>query len=299
MSFRLAHLTDVHWMVQPSLFRIWLSKRALGTANLYLGGRRHHFHEHVQETLVNYVVHLNPDAVVVTGDLTAQAIPAEFEKARRALDPILTRFPTFVIPGNHDVYTTRAWRQHRTEKYFGEFMGLDRHRPVGRLDVGPVTLLGLDPNLPGMTAAGEVPRDQLDRLAELLSGDELADRFVVLALHYPLMHRDGRLYDHWGHGLRNVRALVDVLDRARVRPRLVLHGHKHHGSHTILKLSDGGTIDVYNPGSGGYAYNLDAKRSAAVNEYVIEDGRVVRVDRHLFDGRHFAIEGGGAYATGF
>jgi 3',5'-cyclic AMP phosphodiesterase CpdA len=296
---KIAHVTDIHWMVPPDPMQIWYSKRALGTVNLYLRGRRHHFHEQVQEALVAYVVHMSPDLVLVTGDLTAQAIPDEFEKARKALDPILSRIPTFVIPGNHDTYTPGAFKTKRIRRWFGPWMGLERHPPVGRLDLGDVTVLGLDPNRAWFDASGLLPQDQLDRLGEVLADPTLAGRFLILAIHYPLLTAKGRLYDDFGHGLRNAKDLVAVLAAAPRRPDLIVHGHKHHGYHGFLELPDGARIEIHNPGSGGYAYNLDAKRAAACNEYVIEGGRVVRMERHLFDGRHFAIEAGGAYATGF
>lgn len=299
MSLRIAHITDVHWMVPPSPWRIWLSKRALGTANLYIMGRRLHFHETVQDALVAYVEHLNPDVVIVTGDLTAQALPQEFEKARKSLDPLLSRFPTFVIPGNHDVYTFGAYRSKRIRRWFSPWMGLERHDPIGRMDFGDLVVLGLDPNRPGWNAEGWLPDDQLEKLGEVLRLPELRDKLVVLATHYPLMSKSGGLYDGWGHGLRNARALVDVLEAAPVRPRLILHGHKHQGAHHVLKLRDGATIDTYNPGSGGYAYNLDRRHAAAVNEYVFDGRELVRVERHLYDGRVFAIESGGAYASGW
>ncbi len=299
MSLRIAHITDIHWMVPPSMWRIWASKRALGTTNLYLLGRRMHFHETVQAALVDYVVHMKPDVVIITGDLTAQALPQEFEKAREALDPILTAFPTFVIPGNHDVYTHGAYWSKRIERWFAPWMGLDGTRPVGRLDVGDLVILGLDPNKPGWNAEGWVPDAQLTKLAEELRGPEMAGKLVILATHYPLVSSTGGLYDGRGHGLRNAKALVDVLEAAPVRPRMVVHGHKHQGAHRVLNLGDGGKIDVYNPGSGGFAYNLDRKHAAAVNEYVFDGRELVRVERHLFDGQAFAIEQGGAYATGW
>jgi 3',5'-cyclic AMP phosphodiesterase CpdA len=242
---------------------------------------------------------MNPDLVIITGDLTAQAIPAEFVKARAALEPILSKFATFVIPGNHDMYTWGAYRSRRIERYFAPWMGLDAHRPVGRLDLGEITVLGLDPNRPGMAGSGELPQAQLTRLAEMLEDPSLSGRYVVLAVHYPIVNARGEPYDGWGHGLRNARALIDVLDRAQKRPDLVLHGHKHQGHHAQITLTDRRQIEVFNPGSSGYVYDLDAKRAAAVNEYVIDEGHLVRFERHMYDGRHFVLESGGAYATGW
>ena len=299
MTFRIAHLTDVHWTIDPSPWRLGLGKRLLGTLNLYLGGRRYHFDDRVRTRLVEDVLAQEPDLVVVTGDLTSQAIPAEFELARQALDPILSRIPTFVIPGNHDAYTFGAFKSRRIQKYFGPWMGLERHAPVGRLDVGPVTVLGLDPNRPSLSASGEVPPEQLDRLAEALSDPSLRDRFVTLALHYPILGPSGSLYDNRSHGLVNVRSLLDVLDRAPVRPRLAIHGHKHHGYAGLFRFADGHELVTHNPGSGGYLHQPDAGRAGAFNLDTLRDGALVGVERHLFDGERFQAESGGLYASGF
>lgn len=299
MTFRIAHLTDVHWTIDPSPWRLGLGKRLLGTLNLYLGGRRYHFDDRVRDQLVADVLTQQPDLVVVTGDLTSQAIPAEFELARKALDPILSTIPTFVIPGNHDAYTFGAFKSRRIQRYFGPWMGLDRHGPVGRLDVGPVTVLGLDPNRPALSASGEVPGEQLDRLAEALSDPALRDRFVVLALHYPILGPGGSLYDNRSHGLVNVRSLIDVLDRAPVRPRLAIHGHKHHGYSGLFRFNDGHELTTHNPGSGGYLRHEEAGRAGAFNLYTLRDGQLAEVERHLFDGDRFQVEPGGLYASGF
>ena len=66
-------------------------KRLLGTANLYLRNRRKHFDAEVQTHLVRDIAALEPDAVVITGDLTAQALPQEFALARELLDTPLVK----------------------------------------------------------------------------------------------------------------------------------------------------------------------------------------------------------------
>ena len=115
MKQRIAHVTDIHWMVQPPLARL-PGKRLIGSANLYLRGRRSHFCENVQSELMRHVLRLKPDALLISGDLTAQALPAEFEKAKRELQPVLEAIPTFLINGNHDVYTVGAQQERRIEQ---------------------------------------------------------------------------------------------------------------------------------------------------------------------------------------
>ena len=101
---RVAHLTDLHVMRPPSLGELTV-KRLLGTANLYGMGRSSHFTEAAQNAAVAAVTRLAPDALLCSGDLTAQALPAEFEAAAALLTPLFSRQPTALIPGNHDTYT--------------------------------------------------------------------------------------------------------------------------------------------------------------------------------------------------
>lgn len=294
---RIAHATDIHWM-EPPYWKVLNSKRVLGTANLYLRGRRHHFTDIVQKALIEHILGLEPDLVLLTGDLTAQALPGEFEKAREALDPVLQRFPTFIIPGNHDVYTLGARRDRRIHTWFADWMGLDGEDPVGRLDVGDITCLGLDPNRPTwLGASGLVPPEQLVSLERTLADPALRDRLVILCLHYPVLDRRGEVYDGRNHGLLNARELIEVLDRAPVKPALMVHGHEHHGFHVELPLS-GGAVPIYNSGSSGYAFMPTSKRAAAMNVYQVQGARLVGVERYLYDGETFAPEPGGAYATG-
>jgi 3',5'-cyclic AMP phosphodiesterase CpdA len=294
---RLAHVTDVHWWVKPAWWGVITSKRLLGTANLYLRGRVNEFDERAQQALVDHVVAQEPHAVLVSGDLTAQAIPEEFGKARTALDPILTRFPALVLPGNHDVYTLGAMRSRRIERLFRPWMGLD-DGPLARLEVGELTMFGLDPNRAWLDASGRVPTDQLDALRFALDADDVVGRTVILAIHYPVVGGKGAPYDGFGHGLLNARMLIDLLAAARTKPRLILHGHKHHGAHAVLALPDGTKIDSYNPGSGGYRFDAAKRRAAACNVYTI-DGSAVTVERFVWDGSAFQAEAGGAYASGF
>ena len=293
---RIAHATDIHWMTTPPLRRL-SGKRLLGSANLYLGGRRHRFSEEVQSRLVDHIVDLSPDLVVITGDLTAQALPEEFEKARTALAPVTGSLPTLISPGNHDVYTQGSMREQRFYKYFSHWAGRGPAGVVGRLEVGSTTVLGLDPNRPtSLHASGLLPDEQLTELAEILTEPGLAQRSLVLALHYPVLSPSGAIYDNPRHGLRNARALIDVLRQAPKRPDLILHGHIHHGYHRELDLGDA-KVPTHNCGSSGYVRNERQGRGAAMNLYTLTPGEAVQVERFCYNGTHFMPEPGGAYAT--
>ena len=55
------------------------------------------------ETAVKETVALNPDLVVIGGDLTAEGYAGEFRTAQHFLEPLFAaELKTLVIPGNHD-----------------------------------------------------------------------------------------------------------------------------------------------------------------------------------------------------
>ena len=66
------------------------SKRLLGMASLLVRRARKFRLERAQE-VVDRVLSLEPDHILITGDLTTTALPAEFRAARRALEPLAAR----------------------------------------------------------------------------------------------------------------------------------------------------------------------------------------------------------------
>ncbi|MEQ1504120.1 MAG: metallophosphoesterase [Myxococcota bacterium] len=297
MTVRIAHATDIHWFVPPS-WGDFAPRRVIGTLNLYARGRRHEFDDQVQDALVAHLRSLAPDLVLITGDLTAQALRSEFAKALKALSPLLDTVPTLILRGNHDAYTPGAERLRLFANTFGAWSGQADASGVVRVDVGDATVFGLDPNLPSLvTAVGQVPEAQLRSLEAQLADPALDGRSIVLGIHYPPVDRAGVPYDRQPHGLLNARALLGVLERAPHRPRLIACGHIHHGYKRDLVLSDGATISVVNCGTSGHSYQPDRGRAAAMALYTL-DGTQLTCDRWVHDGARFVPEPGGAWASG-
>lgn len=265
-----AHVTDVHFQTVPSL-RELLGKRLVGTANLYLRGRRRQFSIESQRRLGARLEALEGvDAVVCSGDLTAQALRAEFELAREVLGPAFGRLPTLVVAGNHDVYVRGEGRR-TLERSFGRWMG-------ERLDVGEgLAVLGLDPCRPtALLATGRYPRAQLERLEAELASPSLDGRAVVLATHYPVVGPGGEPYADPQHCVLNNGELLDVLRAARRRPDVVVHGHIHRSYSSALP-GDCGGVPTRNPGAGGLA------SGPAYGLYTLEPGAgLVDSERVLF-----------------
>ena len=148
---RVAHITDIHWPIDPFLRDLLSFRRVLGSLNLYLAGRGHHFSASVQQSLVEHVQRLWPDVLIVSGDLTAQGTEAEFSLAKRMLQPVLDSVPSLVIPGNHDAYAADTVRNGWMNKYFGAWRHMDGS--VGRLVEGSVTVI--NGSEPSAMVAGE------------------------------------------------------------------------------------------------------------------------------------------------
>ncbi len=291
---RIVHLTDLHVQTRPRFTEL-ASKRLIGTANLYLLGRRHKFDPKVQQAAVDAAVAEKPDVVVITGDLTAQGLRSEFDAARTLLDPILSSIPTVLIPGNHDVYTRDSVRDERMKRTFGEWMG-------GGLpylqQIGDVAFLGLETCRAHVLSSGYTPQGQLEQARTLLEDADWPDPrpFVFLLLHYPLRGRHGQPYGPPARALVNA-AQVESFIASTDRIDAVLHGHEHHGFRTEIGNA-AGQIPVLDPGASGYAYLPDMKRTAHFNIYDVDRDGLHAVHRKTFDGERFVDEPGGAYATG-
>jgi 3',5'-cyclic AMP phosphodiesterase CpdA len=178
------------------------------------------------------------DHLVLSGDLTASALPSEFAGAASALGR-LVRSPRqcTVIPGNHDCHHPAAVREQRFEVHFEALLQSDL---PGHARVGPwplVRLVGeglavialqtsLIPTIPGV-AYGRVGAAQLDGLRAALGDEALHGRAVLVVVHHAPRRADGRP-DKRSHGLRDADALLALLPGPRFA---VLHGHIHRRFH--------------------------------------------------------------------
>ncbi|GAB7080496.1 phosphodiesterase [Megalodesulfovibrio paquesii] len=159
-----------------------------------------------------------PDAVLLTGDLTDFGRPEEYDHLLELLTA--TPLPMYPVPGNHDQRAALA----------AAFARHGRPLPVSpeseflqySCDIGPLRLLALDTLIPGAAAGGLCPA----RLAWLAR--ELARtprRPTVLAMHHPPMHTFIGHMDDIGfvEGLDGLRTLLI----AHPQVELVACGHLH------------------------------------------------------------------------
>ncbi len=158
-----------------------------------------------------------PDLLVLSGDITQRARPAQFRAARAFTDRL--GVPVLAVPGNHDIPLFDLWTRWRRPyaRYCAAF-GTDLE-PVHRSP--ELLVVGVNTTHPRRHKDGEVSLRQIERVAGLM---EAADgrQLRVVVVHQPIAvtHADDlpdRLHGHAAALQRWAEAGAD----------LVLGGHIH------------------------------------------------------------------------
>ena len=173
--------------------------------------------EAVVTAIIPQIRSLEPDVVVVSGDLTQRAKPDEFRSARRFLDELPT--PQIVVPGNHDVPLYNVLQR------FGS--PLSKYRRFINEDLEPfyaddeIAVAGINTARSLTFKDGRVNQDQMRRLHDRLA--PLDDRLTkIVVTHHPFDLPDGFDPKHLVGGA--VQAM-DVFLRAGAD--VLLAGHLH------------------------------------------------------------------------
>lgn len=225
MTFRLAHLSDLHLgpLPRPRLADL-AGKRLTG----YWNWHRTRKTIHDMNVLARVVADIKvaaPDHVACTGDLANIGLPQEFELARRFLDELGGPRDVSLIPGNHDAYVANS-----LPAMLGTlpaFMQGDDGLgfPYLRRREG-VALVGVNTGVTTapLMATGRVGTEQAEALAALLRQTKAEGLTRVVMIHHPPHH----------HGTRFGRRLTDAARMEAVLAaegaELVIHGHNHRHS---------------------------------------------------------------------
>src|SRR5215210_6583835 len=225
--------------------------------------------EETLQTILERVRAIDPDVVVLAGDLTTAGYEWEYEQAAGWVEQI--EFPKVVIPGNHDA---RNVGYVHFERFFGEpysrfRMPFDPER-AERLQATGFTIAGLDSSEPDVNE-GRIGRDRYPWIAEQF--DE-PDDIRIVAVHHHLVSIPGTGRE------RNI--VLDagdlLLTLVDLDTDVVLSGHKHvpffWGLNGML---------ICNSGTAG-TRRLRGPTPPSWNELRI-DASTVKVFTHYVDGR--------------
>jgi 3',5'-cyclic AMP phosphodiesterase CpdA len=196
--FLLAQVTDLHIKAQGQL-----SYRVVDTVAMLRACVRHILSLKQQ-----------PDAVVITGDLTDGGLPEEYALLRELLAPLA--MPLYLMPGNHDQRETlrAAFPEHAYLRQSPEFVQY-------AIDAHPLRIVALDTLIPG-ESGGELCEQRIGWLDGMLA--RAPDMPTVVLMHHPPFKT---LIGHMDRfGLRSQQALAAVISR-HPQVQAILCGHVH------------------------------------------------------------------------
>lgn len=187
----------------------------------------------VGEALQRIARRLEPDVIVVSGDLTQRAKIREFELAREYLDR-LPKVPTLVVPGNHDVPLYRV--SERMRRPLENYQRCISEELNPTLQISGMTICGLDSTAPHSAISnGRIHKWQLDHCRDAFNAAPASNVRIVVAHHHFAAAPDS-LRDR---SMPRSREAIECFDQMRVE--LILGGHLH-------RAFIGNSLDFY-PGS--------------------------------------------------
>jgi len=221
----LAHLSDLHLIERDHHKRRGLSRRRLQF--LSFGAPLDAEARLTRATsLLAQARRSAADHVLITGDLTEDGAPAQFEVLAEALhksrlDPDCVT----IVPGNHDGYSAPGAFARALE---GPLRAFRRNSAQGATTVLPGAVIApLSTMIDGQLftrSCGTVQHEDLAHVRRIASDPISRERAVVVAQHHPPSHHPVFALE-WIDGVQNAFGMRELLlERTRVH---VLHGHTH------------------------------------------------------------------------
>ncbi len=179
---------------------------------------------------------LNPDFVVITGDLTfGQLYPLEYSFEYRKCYEILQRFevPTFVCPGNHDGYIQfgqdgfKFWQEFFGPFYYSFDYGNCHFTTVNSYDWPPKSRMAFSYIV--FNWGGYIGEEQMDWIEQDLQRSTNAELKFVLLHHNPLW--DTKNDSLLKNGYEGREELLSLIEKYGVDA--VLAGHVHYDDVTV------------------------------------------------------------------
>ena len=171
----------------------------------------------VVEAVVALATQQRPDVVVLSGDITQRARPAQFRTAKAFVDRL--GVPVLAVPGNHDIALFDLWaRLTRPYARYTKVFGATLEPVFASPDL---LVVGLNTTRAWRHKHGEVSTAQIDRVASLLSAAS-PQQLRLVVVHQPAAVAQA---GERSNLLRGHRVALQVWSAAGAD--LVLGGHIH------------------------------------------------------------------------
>jgi 3',5'-cyclic AMP phosphodiesterase CpdA len=192
----------------------------------------------VAQGLLSRLMEIQPDLVVVSGDLTQRATSQQFQHARLYMDSI--PFPKLIVPGNHDVSFYSPYRRF--------LLPLSRYRKYITQDLSPywldeeIAVLGINTARSLTLKNGRISIVQMDLIQERFCSVP-KETFKVLVTHHPFIAPPGRERESVVG-----RAAQMFMRVQQCSPDMALAGHFHTSyngaTHSVYTAQKGSTLVV-------------------------------------------------------
>lgn len=141
----------------------------------------------VVEALVALTRQQQPDLLILSGDITQRARPAQFRAAQAFMARLSV--PALVIPGNHDLPLFDLWT--RLRRPYANFIAVFGSELEPVHSSPDLLVVCVNTTRAARHKQGEVSADQINRVAQTLSGASAAQLRVVV-VHQPVavMHAE-------------------------------------------------------------------------------------------------------------
>jgi 3',5'-cyclic AMP phosphodiesterase CpdA len=261
-SFCFTHLTDPHLSTLTNVkYRQLCNKRLLG----YLSWKtmRQHYHlPSMLAALVRDMKIINPDHVVISGDLTHIGLADEFDQVADWLTTVGTAKQVTLIPGNHETYVKSLWQDSfaKWHDYLaGDNTSVNKQPieyPTLRIR-SQIALIGLNSAYPSapLLATGKLGNQQLTKLEQLLEQTKQQGLFRVVIIHHPPIPGICK----WRKRLIDADRLQTILQQHGTE--LVLYGHTHKTEYRELTTANG-IIPLISVASASSMSDENARRAS-------------------------------------
>ena len=229
----IAHISDLHVMVPGEL--------AYGIVDTGPMVRR----------AITHLTTLNPDLIVISGDLVHNVKREEYQQLKAMLSPLT--MPVYLMPGNHD--SRDLIREVFSHHTYLPSTGCLQYTVEGQ----PLRFIMLDTNVPG-EGRGELDAERLSWLDQQLS--QKPNQPTILFMHHPPFTTGIELMD--GYGLRGLSDLEAIVKKYSCIERIGC-GHIHR---PIQKLW-AGTL-AYTVPSPVHQVSLDLAATAKAATFTME-----------------------------
>jgi 3',5'-cyclic AMP phosphodiesterase CpdA len=221
---KIVHFSDMHVALPPDSLSGYFDKRLLGTLN-YAFRRRFLHDQTLLKHLADFILDLNPDVAVCTGDLTSTGQPAEFQTALDFLRPILEakNIELLYVPGNHDAYVKNKRCVASLAETFTTLNGgkITLDTLPSSQTISGIEFILINESFPTnlVLSNGTITKSTEKKLCEICSKKKRTPR--ILVGHFPIKPLLSRR-----HGLLNAAPLRKLLENESIDLSLCGHTHK-------------------------------------------------------------------------